>query len=139
MTVFGGQQFRPLLHVRDVGLAIIAALDVDASGAFNLHCENITIVELAEKIVEKYPEVKLTITEQSFQDSRNYAVSSDKALRIFGFNPRFSVDFGISEVGDALREGRFPKILDPSFSNADMMRQTLQLNESPLLREVYKN
>jgi hypothetical protein len=89
--------------------------------------------------VEKYPEVKLTITEQSFQDSRNYAVSSDKATRIFGFDPRFSVDFGISEVGDALREGRFPKILDPSFSNADMMRQTLQLNESPLLREVYKN
>jgi nucleoside-diphosphate-sugar epimerase len=139
VTVFGGQQFRPLLHVRDVGLAIIDALNVEASGAFNLHCENITIVALAEKIVEKYAEVKLTITEQSFQDSRNYAVSSDKAKRIFGFNPRFSVDFGISEVGDALREGRFPKILEPSFSNADMMRQSLQLNEGPLLREVYKN
>jgi len=139
VTVFGGQQFRPLLHVRDVGLAIIAAMDADASGAFNLHCENITIVDLAKKIAEKYPEVKLTITEQSFQDSRNYSVSSEKAIRVFGFNPRFSVDFGVTEVGNALGEGRFPKILDPSFSNADMMRQTLQLNESPLLREVYKN
>jgi nucleoside-diphosphate-sugar epimerase len=139
VTVFGGQQFRPLLHVRDVGLAIIAALTAGVSGAFNLHCENITIVELAQRIVLKNPEVKLTITEQNFQDSRNYAVSSEMATRNFGFKPNFSVDFGISEVGNALREGRFPKILDPSFSNADMMRQTLQLNKSPLLREVYKN
>jgi nucleoside-diphosphate-sugar epimerase len=139
VTVFGGQQFRPLLHVRDVGLAIIAAVTKEASGVFNLHCENITIVELGQRIVEKNPDVKLTITEQNFQDSRNYAVSSDKAAEIFGFNPKFSVDFGINEVGNALREGRFPKILDPSFSNADMMRQTLKLNDGPLLREVFKN
>lgn len=139
VTVFGGQQFRPLLHVRDVGLAIIAALEAEAFGVFNLHCENFTIVDLGKKIVENYPEVKLTITEQSFQDSRNYAVSSDKARRVFAFSPEFSVDFGIKEVSSALREGRFPKILDPSFSNADMMRQTLLMNRSPLVREVYKN
>jgi nucleoside-diphosphate-sugar epimerase len=139
VTVFGGEQFRPLLHVRDVGLAIIAGIDADASGAFNLHCDNVTIVELAKKIVGKFPEVKLTITEQSFQDSRNYAVSSDKARASFGFNPIYSVDFGITEVGNSLKVGRFPRILDPSFSNADMMRQTLLLNQNPLVREVYKN
>jgi nucleoside-diphosphate-sugar epimerase len=138
VTVFGGKQFRPLLHVKDVGLAIIAALEADSHGAFNLHCDNITIVELAERIVKIYPEVKLSISEQSFQDSRNYAVSSDKAKMNFGFNPIFSIDFGIAEVANSLREGRFPKILDPSFSNADMMRQTLLLNENPMVREVYK-
>ena len=138
VTVFGGQQFRPLLHVKDVGLAIIAGVQADARGAFNLHCENITIVELAGRIVEANPEVKLNISEQSFQDSRNYAVSSDKAKNDFGFKPMFSVDFGITEVTETLKEGRFPKILDPSFSNADMMRQSLILNENPLVREVYK-
>ena len=96
-------------------------------------------MDLGKKIVENYPEVRLTITEQSFQDSRNYAVSSDKAKVRFGFNPIFSVDYGITEVGNALRVGRFPRILDPSFSNADMMRGSLLLNKSPLVREVYKN
>lgn len=138
ITVFGGQQYRPLLHVRDVGLAIIDALRCDASGAFNLHCENITIVELGKRISLKIPDVQLTISEQSFQDSRNYAVSSKRAIDAFGFSPIFDVNFGIEEVMQAFLERRFPRILDPNFSNADMMRDFLTLNSNSLLREVYK-
>jgi nucleoside-diphosphate-sugar epimerase len=139
ITVFGGQQYRPLLHVRDVGLAIIAALQGKANGAFNLHCENVTIVELGERIASRMPNVKLTITEQSFQDSRNYAVTSDLAVRTFGFAPKFDVSYGIEEVKDAFLDGRFPRILDPNFSNADMMRDLLKLNENSLVREVFKS
>jgi len=139
ITVFGGQQYRPLLHVRDVGIAIIDALHVGASGAFNLHCENITIVELGKRISVKVPNVVLTITEQSFQDSRNYAVTSELACHTFGFKPKFDVNFGIEEVKLALEEGRFPRILDPNFSNADMMRDFLSLTKNSLMREVFKS
>ena len=95
-------------------------------------------MELGTRISSKVPNVQLTISEQSFQDSRNYAVSSKRAIDTFGFAPKFDVNFGIEEVMQAFLERRFPRILDPNFSNADMMRDFLSLNSNSLLREVYK-
>ena len=50
MSVFGGQQFRPLLHVRDVATAIVPEIQTTNSGVYNLHAENLTILELAQRI-----------------------------------------------------------------------------------------
>jgi nucleoside-diphosphate-sugar epimerase len=50
MEVFGGQQFRPLLHVRDVSTGILAALNSESTGIFNLHAENLTVLDIAEKV-----------------------------------------------------------------------------------------
>ena len=53
LSVFGGDQYRPLLHVRDVATAIVPHLDTDAAGIYNLGTENTTIVAVAERIVEQ--------------------------------------------------------------------------------------
>ena len=63
MSVFGGNQFRPLLHVRDVATAAIPQIDSKANGIFNLHTENITILELAERIQGIVPGAKIEKTE----------------------------------------------------------------------------
>ena len=138
LTVFGGDQFRPLLHVKDVGRAILTGLAVNAHGVFNLHCENITIVELAKKIQQALPEVVLEISEQSFQDSRNYSVSSEKAFHSFGFAPQFDIDYGINEVLRVLKEGRFPQILDSAYSNADKMRGKFVPVNNAFISQVYR-
>jgi nucleoside-diphosphate-sugar epimerase len=138
LTVFGGNQFRPLLHVKDVASAIISGLKVNASGVYNVHNENITIVQLAEKIQNYDPNVNIEVTEQTFQDSRNYSVSSEKAKKDFGFTPEFNTEYGIKEVYVTLKDGRFPRILDQNYSNVDKMREFFTKIKNPIMDEYFK-
>lgn len=117
MSVFGGQQYRPLLHVRDVATAMVPQIDTHATGIYNLHTENMTIIQLAERIQKYLPGTRIDITESSFQDSRNYMVSSDKARNELGFAPRWSIDEGIQEIRDAIAANRIPNVNIPRFSN----------------------
>ena len=117
MSVFGGEQYRPLLHVRDVATAMVPQLTSDATGIFNLHAENVKIIDLAKMIQAHVPDSELEVTETSFQDSRNYMVSSDKARSELGFAPQWTVDQGIEEVAEAVRGRRIPDVTLPRFSN----------------------
>ncbi len=117
MSVFGGDQYRPLLHVRDVATAMVPALDSDHHGIFNIHAVNTTIIDLARQIQEYVPGTELEVTESSFQDSRNYKVSSEKLRSATGFLPNWSVEQGILEVRDAVASGRIPDVNLPRFSN----------------------
>jgi len=117
MSVFGGQQYRPLLHVRDVATAMVPQIDTHATGVYNLHTENMTIIQLAERIQKHLPGTRIDITESSFQDSRNYMVSSDKARNELGFAPKWSIDEGIQEIRDAIAAHRIPNVNIPRFSN----------------------
>lgn len=125
MSVFGGQQFRPLLHVRDVATAIVPHIDTRTSGIYNLHTENVTIIELAKRIQEIVPSASLKITESSFQDARNYAVSSEKARLELGFQPKWSVEDGIREIYDAITQNRIPDVSLPRFSNVAALQSKL--------------
>lgn len=116
ITVFGGKQYRPLLHVHDAATAIIEALDGDFKGTFNLHTENLTIIQLAKK-VQKQVKCELEIVDQSFEDSRNYRVSSAKAKKTFGFDPFCSVDFGIQQFASTFEQGRIKDPLNPRYNN----------------------
>ena len=70
MSVFGGDQWRPLLHVKDVANAIDRTIETDVNGIFNLHHKNYKIIELAEKIKEKIPDVVIETTPLPFQDEK---------------------------------------------------------------------
>ena len=85
LTVFGGDQWRPLLHVNDVANAIENVLEKDIKGVYNLHHKNYKIIDIAEAIVEKVPSAKIETTPMKFQDSRNYQVSSEKLFNETGF------------------------------------------------------
>ena len=60
-----------------------------------------------------------------FQDSRNYRVSSEKAITTLGFAPKYSVDHGIREVKDLLEQGRIKDIKNPRYTNSDFIRISL--------------
>ena len=117
MSVFGGDQYRPLLHVRDVATAMVPQIGSDRTGVFNIHSENMRILDLAEKIQGHVPNSGIEVTETSFQDSRNYMVSSQKLIDTYGFNPRFSIDEGIEEVAEVVRSRRIRNVNRPRFSN----------------------
>ena len=122
ITIFGGDQYRPLLHVKDVGHAIAANIDTTLSGAFNLHAVNIRIRDLAEQMKRPFPELQVDFTDMAFQDNRNYRVSSEKARGAFGFAPRYSADDGVAEVKELLEEGRIKDPGSPRYSNSEFIR-----------------
>lgn len=118
MRVFGGDQFRPLLHVKDVGLQIAKTIDLHFDNklghlygnVFNLHSRNLRLVDLAHQIRGHFPKCELEITDIPTGDARNYSVDSQKASNLLNFKPKYSIDFGIEEIKNTITEGR---VFDP--------------------------
>ncbi len=136
ISVFGGDQYRPLLHVRDVAEAVVPTLFSEHRGVYNLESENVTIRTLAERISAFYPDVEAEFTEMPFQDLRNYRVSSDRARETFGFDPKLTVEDGIRQVATVVRDGRVRDTSSPRYSNLDFLRPLLVPERSPLGREI---
>ena len=59
MSVFGGDQWRPLLHVNDVANAIDVTIETKVNGIFNLHYQNFKIIEIAEEIEKKISKAEI--------------------------------------------------------------------------------
>ena len=136
LQVFGGRQYRPLLHVRDVATAVVPHLDSDVSGIYNLGVENVTILELAKRVVDRVGPAEVEVVEREFQDTRNYRVSFDRASSDLGFKAEFSIDDAIEQMAALFGAGR---VKDPSmagFSNLEALRPYLRPEEIPLGREV---
>jgi len=96
ITVFGGHQTRPNIHIRDMVRVYQHFLDNPGleSGCYNAGFENISILEIAEKVSSKAPS-RIEVT--SSNDPRSYRQNSDK-LRATGFEPRYCVSDAIDEV-----------------------------------------
>ena len=122
MSVFGGDQWRPLLHVKDVANAIEHNISSGTKGIFNLHYKNFKIIEIAEKIKEKIPDVSIETTPLPFQDARNYQVSSDKLKRETGFEASIELTQGIEEMYNLISSNRIKDINDPRYSNQNFLQ-----------------
>lgn len=119
LKVFGGEQWRPLLHVKDVAQIMKTSISTENTGIYNLHLENMKMLDLGELIQKKIP-CEIEVVETSFEDSRNYKVNSDKA-RAIGFSPSISVEKGIQELGVLLHEGRITNLNNPRYSNVGFL------------------
>lgn len=122
MSVFGGDQWRPLLHVKDVANAIEHNISSNTKGIFNLHYKNFKIIEIAEKIKEKIPDVSIETTPLPFQDARNYQVSSDKLKLETGFEASIELTQGVEEMYNLISSNRIKDINDPRYSNQNFLQ-----------------
>jgi nucleoside-diphosphate-sugar epimerase len=118
ITLFGGNQFRPLLHVRDAAAAIIqGAVHSTDTGLFNLHLENVRISDLATLMQEHFPALSVTHTGMAAEDARDYRVSSARAQDRLGFAPSRSIHDGIEEVRALISGGRIKDVNNPRYTN----------------------
>lgn len=117
LTVFGGRQFRPLLHVKDAARIIEESLSSKNQGVYNLHLENIKILDLAEKIKKNFEDVSIEKIDIKFQDARNYKADGKKLRKDFKFRPIYKVEDGVSEIKKLILENRITNINDPRYTN----------------------
>ena len=123
ISVFGGDQWRPLLHVNDVSNAISHCLNTDVTGIYNLHYKNYKIIDIAKEIENKVKDVEVEVTPMSFEDARNYQVSSQKLLDETGFEASIELIKGVNEIYDLIFHNRIKDITDPRYSNQNFLRK----------------
>lgn len=123
LTVFGGDQWRPLLHVVDVANAIKHTLDSEVTGIFNLHYKNYKIIDIANTIVNKIPNASIETTPMKFQDARNYQVSSEKLFNETGFRSEVELLTGVDEVYSLISSNRIKNVNHVRYSNQNFLEK----------------
>lgn len=122
ITVFGGNQWRPFLHIKDIADAYEKALNSDLGGIYNLGGENFQIIKIAEIIKESLGcNVKII---KELEDKRNYRVSSEKAEKGFGVSFKNSVQTAIDEIKDAYESGEITDYKKFKYNNAKTYTQS---------------
>ena len=128
LEMFGGDQWRPFLHVKDVGNTIALNLENFPQGVYNLASSNITITDLVHEIASKFSEIEIVKTNLSFQDSRNYRVSTAKAKKDLILPEFLTIEDGILEIKSALNDGRIPNPNSVRFKNASVLKDKWSSN-----------
>ena len=118
ITVLGGSQVRPNVHIDDITDAYVYLLDnQNISGIFNIGFENISILDIAKQI-QNFIDVKITVKQSN--DPRSYRLDSSKFLKT-GFTPKKTVNDAIKEIIDAYQKGLLSD--DDHFYNLQWMKK----------------
>ena len=131
ITIFGGAQLRPNIHISDMVESYVIALNAEretVSGQiYNAGYENQTVQELAETVKKAIgDDVKLTMTPTD--DNRSYHISSEKIRADLGFTPKFDIEDAVKGLRDAFDRGLIPNSLDDEkYFNIKMM-QSIELD-----------
>jgi len=120
LTVFGGEQWRPILHVKDVAEAVKYGLENNLSGLYNLGSENVTIKEIAEKLIDIVPG-NIEYQDILFEDKRNYKVSFSRIQKA-GWAPKHSFIEGVRDMAEVFSQNRIKNMLNPLYHNANYMK-----------------
>jgi nucleoside-diphosphate-sugar epimerase len=117
MTVLGGSQVRPNIHIDDLVDVYLFALDRRLAGVYNAGFENLSVLEIAQRIAAR---AAAEVQVRPSNDPRSYRVCSDRLLAT-GFVPKKNVAIAIDEIVAAYRDGSLRD--DPSSHNVTWMKQ----------------
>jgi nucleoside-diphosphate-sugar epimerase len=121
ITVFGGEQLRPNLNIKDMcrlyHLLLALPADQIQGKTFNAGYQNKSIMDIAKivkKVVEEeYPEkAPIEIVTTPSDDKRSYHINSDKIHRELGFKAEHTIEDAVHELCQAFRDGKIPNSMD---------------------------
>jgi len=132
ITVFGGAQLRPNLHIQDycdaAQLFLTAPDDKIANEIFNVGYQNMTIMEIA-KLVKKVVEEEfpgrppIDIVTTPTDDNRSYHINSDKITRALGFKPKHTIEEAVRDLCKAFRAEQLPdSMADDRYFNVKRLK-----------------
>jgi len=118
ITVFGGEQYRPFLHVKDAAESLVFAVETELTGTYNVVSENLTILDAAKRI-SKLSGCEIEISNEN-EDKRNYKVSGEKINKM-GFLPKFSIEDAFNEIKEKIEEGKITDYKDLKYNNYELL------------------
>ena len=124
ITVFGGDQIRPNIHIDDITDLYLHLIDhPEITGIYNAGFENISIKDIANLISKK---VTAEISVTPSNDPRSYRINSDKILAT-GFRPKKTVDDAIKEIIQKFKNNELKD--EDHFYNLKWMQKTVLSNK----------
>ena len=116
ITVFGGDQKRPNIHIDDItdvyALLVDADKDLISGDVFNAGYENHTVMEIANIIKDTLKEYDVTVSVKDTKDPRSYHISSEKIRHELDFSPSHTVEDAVIDLKKAFDAGKIPNPLD---------------------------
>jgi len=126
ITVFGGEQLRPNIHIEDITDLYILLLEIESAKiqnkTFNAGYENFKVKEIAQmvkNVIGNQVEIITTPTD----DNRSYHVSSEKIKNELGFVPKHTIEEAVQDLKNAFETGKIPNSLDDiKYFNVKLMQ-----------------
>jgi len=135
ITVFGGTQLRPNLHIEDVTdlyeSVLLEPAERIAGKTLNAGYQNRTIADLAvivKGVVEReFPDkAPIEIVTTPSDDLRSYRVNSDRITAELGFRARYTIEDAVVDICRWFRNGRFPNSLeDDRYFNVRLLKSAV--------------
>lgn len=133
ITVFGGKQMRPNIHIQDITNLYCKLLELPkekiAGQTFNAGYQNRTIADIAQ-IVKNIVSARvpgrenMTILTTPSDDIRSYHISSQKIQDHLGFSPDFTIEDAVNDLVDAFLAGKIPNpMTDDVYYNIRTMQR----------------
>jgi len=128
ITIFGGDQWRPFLHVDDAARAIASVLEaplqIVRNQFFNVGSneQNYKISQVGEIIHGLVPSAAV-VNKDDITDARNYWVNSNKINQALGFSPEWTVARGVEQVIEAIQSGKVRDYRDAKYSNIKFLKE----------------
>jgi nucleoside-diphosphate-sugar epimerase len=122
ITIFGGDQWRPFLHVEDAAKSIVLALSAPAESVggqiFNVGDRrgNYRIVQLGKMYADLFHRVQMELQGQR-SDPRTYSIRFDKVEEVLKFQPTLNLRMAALDLMKRLEEGEFPSPDEPRYYN----------------------
>ena len=131
ITVFGGKQLRPNIHIKDMVKAYEVLINADKSKVsgeiFNAGYENQSVLELANTVKEVVGS-DVQLEEVPTDDNRSYHISSKKIKKFLGYESQHTIKDSINDLKNAFEEGLLPNSLtDEKYFNIKRM-QSIKLD-----------
>jgi nucleoside-diphosphate-sugar epimerase len=128
ITIFGGDQWRPFLHVEDAARSLLLVLEspieLVRNQTFNVGSneQNYTIRQAGELIQAQVPAARLVVKGDD-ADLRNYWVNFNKIKGSLGFTPKWTVEAGVRQVIEAIQSGKVDDYRNARYSNVKFLTE----------------
>ncbi|TMJ59945.1 MAG: SDR family oxidoreductase, partial [Alphaproteobacteria bacterium] len=133
ITVFGGSQLRPNLHIQDycdaVQLFLAAPTDKVQNEVFNVGYQNLSLMEIAalvgRVVGEEMPSRRqVEIVTTPTDDIRSYHINSDKIKRVLGYVPHHTIEDAVRELCRAFLANKLPNSMeDDRYYNVRLLKR----------------
>jgi nucleoside-diphosphate-sugar epimerase len=130
ITVFGGEQKRPNIHIEDMTDLYVKTLEypdekIDGK-IFNAGYDNMKMKDIAETVrnvvSKEMSSDKLEVVTSPTDDNRSYHVSSEKIKKQLGFEAKRSVENAVKDLCDAFKSGKIKDPEDKRYYNIKTMQ-----------------